>query len=198
MPERDSLLKDYMSNKTVFADVFNFMIYEGEQVLKPENLSTLSPETVVLQDAEDGKLIPSHRIRDLLMAATIMTDGHVAYAALGIENQTQVDAAMPARNMHYDSSYYMLQVEEMAAARRAKSEKPTKGKFSSKFRRGDLLIPTVTATLFFSPERWTGPRTLYDMFGYVDPRLKRFLPNYSANIIVPAELEERDFRKMTT
>ena len=161
MPERDSLLKDYMSNKTVFADVFNFMIYEGEQVLKPENLSTLSPETVVLQDAEDGKLIPSHRIRDLLMAATIMTDGHVAYAALGIENQTQVDAAMPARNMHYDSSYYMLQVEEMAAARRAKSEKPTKGKFSSKFRRGDLLIPTVTATLFFSPERWTGPRTLF-------------------------------------
>ena len=38
MGKQDLLAKKYMSDNEKFADVFNYYLYNGKQVIKPENL----------------------------------------------------------------------------------------------------------------------------------------------------------------
>ena len=39
MGQEDTTTKIFISNNRVFADVFNFFLYNGEQKIKPENLT---------------------------------------------------------------------------------------------------------------------------------------------------------------
>lgn len=41
MGKIDTITKDYMKNNSVFADAFNFYVYGGRQVIRPENLREL-------------------------------------------------------------------------------------------------------------------------------------------------------------
>ena len=54
----------------------------------------------------------------------------------------------------------------------------TSDEFLSGFRRGDKLIPIITATVLLSNKEWKGPRDLYDMLDVKDDTLLRFIPNY--------------------
>ena len=38
MGKQDLLAKEYMSDNEKFADVFNYYLYEGRQIIKSENL----------------------------------------------------------------------------------------------------------------------------------------------------------------
>ena len=38
MGKEDTAMKAYMSQNRVFADIFNFYLYQGEQVIVPEQL----------------------------------------------------------------------------------------------------------------------------------------------------------------
>ena len=38
MRQADTLTKEYLSNNEIFADVFNYLIYDGQQRILPENL----------------------------------------------------------------------------------------------------------------------------------------------------------------
>lgn len=65
-------------------------MYDGEQKIRPEQLRELDTTEIA---------ILLNEYRALLKSATIMEDGEAAYVLLGIENQTEVHYAMPARNM---------------------------------------------------------------------------------------------------
>ena len=39
MRQADALTKEYLSNNEIFADVFNYLIYDGQQRILPENLN---------------------------------------------------------------------------------------------------------------------------------------------------------------
>ena len=41
MGSKDVVSKDYMRDESIFADVFNFKIYGGRQVVKPQSLTEL-------------------------------------------------------------------------------------------------------------------------------------------------------------
>ena len=44
----DIVTKNYMKNSTVFADAFNYFVYKGEQVIKPENLQELDTTEIAI------------------------------------------------------------------------------------------------------------------------------------------------------
>ncbi len=48
MGAKDTVTKEYMSNNSVFADAFNYLLYEGEQVIKPDNLTSLDTTFVAV------------------------------------------------------------------------------------------------------------------------------------------------------
>ena len=158
MGQKDISTKDYMKENTVFADAFNKFIYKGEQVIKPENLKPLDTDLTVIPYGADGAGAPTQKYRDVLKSATVMVDDRAAYLLLGIESQSEVNHAMPVRNMVYDALQYAAQVEEAARSHREArkagdpkelAKKPDGGEYLSGFYREDRLIPVITLAVYF-------------------------------------------------
>ena len=94
----DMVTKQYMRENTVFADAFNFLLYDGENVIRPENLKELDTTELVVPFAVDNtdnrQAEAVQKYRDILKMTTVMTDDTAAYVLLGVESQTDVHYAM--------------------------------------------------------------------------------------------------------
>ena len=64
MADKDTITKDYMQDSATFADAFNFLIYGGKQVIKPEQLRPLDTTSIVLPYGEDSKTVPIQKYRE--------------------------------------------------------------------------------------------------------------------------------------
>ena len=186
MSDKDTITKDYMQDKEIFADAFNFLLYGGRQVIKPEQLRPLDTTSIVLPYGDDSKPIPVQKYRDILKMVTAMEDDKAAYMLLGIENQSEIHYAMPVRNMLYDSIQYVAQVEETAKSHKMGDRMPeTRAEFLSGFYKTDKLLPVITLTLYFGPDEWTAPKDLHGMLS-ADEEILPFVDNYHLHLIAPA------------
>ena len=196
MGKKDTITKDYMSDNATFADAFNFLIYGGKQVIKPEQLKELDTTAIALPYGEGERPVPIQKYRDLLKA---MTDGNIAYVLLGIENQSEIHYAMPPKNMLYDAAEYVSQVEDTAKSHHSGKEKSETGaEYLSGFYRTDKLLPVITLTVYFGAEKWNAPKSLYEMFGNIEPEILKFVSDYRVNLISPADIADEDFSKFHT
>lgn len=110
MAEKDIVTKNFMSDNVRFADAFNYLLFDGEQVIKPDSLSEVdSTETVVEVKTKDA--LVAQKFRDVLKYTTVKQDSNVYYVMLGIENQTKSDKTMVVRNMVYDAMQYLSQIK---------------------------------------------------------------------------------------
>lgn len=48
MGRMDTMTKEYLAHNDVFADAFNYLIYDGRQVIHPETLRELDTTGIVL------------------------------------------------------------------------------------------------------------------------------------------------------
>ena len=157
MGQADTVIKAYMRANAVFADAFNYLLYDGKAVVDPGKLKEVdATEIALLFGAQEKNLKRQEeavqRYRDLLKAAVIMGDGRRAYILLGIENQTDIHYAMPVKNAIYDALQYGRQVSEIAARHRKnrqKEKKPSNGEYLSGFYKEDRLMPVITLVLHF-------------------------------------------------
>ena len=86
----------------VFADIWNFIAFDGKSVIQPIDLLGTKART---QFKVDGKLHEQER-----NVAKIWMAGEVRFALLGLENQTVVDENMLLRVISYDGANYKEQV----------------------------------------------------------------------------------------
>lgn len=93
MGKVDTVTKAYMRKNNIFADAFNYLIYERKPVVDLEQLRELDTTEIALpfgsQEKENGQsddLVQKYR--DILKSAVVMQEDEVAYILLGIENQT--------------------------------------------------------------------------------------------------------------
>lgn len=200
MGKKDTITKQYMEDNAVFADAFNYLLYDGEQVIEPERLHILDTTKVQVPYGADGAVITVQKVRDELKVLTVMTDERSVYAILGIENQAEIHYAMPVKNMLYDALEYAEQVRKAAISHRkaGDSKGHTSGEYLSGFYKEDRLIPVVTLVVFFSPEPWAGPMCLYDMLYPVDKGILAMIDNYTINLIAPDRIPEGDLQKFRT
>ena len=160
-----------MRRNAVFADAFNYLLYDGRAVINPHNLKEIDPTEIALPfGARDGKENRKQKeetvqkYRDLLKSAVIMEDGKTAYVLLGIENQTDIHYAMPVKNAIYDALQYGRQVSDIAARHRADRKKHSEtekkvsgGEYLSGFYKEDRLTPVITLVIHFGAKEWDGP-----------------------------------------
>jgi len=66
--------------------VFNFYIYGGDQVIRPEQLEERDPTEIALPYGADGAAVPVQKFRDAQKLYAAMTDGDLEYVLYGIEN----------------------------------------------------------------------------------------------------------------
>ena len=203
----DAITKAYIRKNEVFADAFNYFMHDGAQVIQPEQLKELDPTEIAILFNENNTKEPQNakkeiiqKYRDHLKLATIKEDGESAYILLGIENQTDVNYAMPVRNMLYDALQYTRQVTMIADKHRAQKGKSEYGasnraEFISGFHKNDKLLPVITLVLFFNADEWDGPRSLMDMMEITNPIIRRLVVDYPIYVIAPQSLKDSDFEK---
>ncbi len=121
----DAVTKQYMKENTVFADAFNFLLYNEENVILPQTLRELDTAEVVIPFTVDDKgkkqAQAVQKYRDILKMTTVMTDDKAAYVLFGVEAQTDIHYAMPVRNVIYDALQYGRQVTEVSKRNRKNS-----------------------------------------------------------------------------
>ena len=102
----DTETKAFMSDPARFADAFNYLIYDGQQVIKPGDLKPLDTKEIAIPFGHNAR-VPEQKFRDVLKLVSVMRDGEAIYAVLGLENQTRVHYAMPVKDMLYDAMNYV-------------------------------------------------------------------------------------------
>ena len=202
MGRLDICTKDYVEDNNVFADVFNFFLYEGEQRIRPEMLMSVDTAEVTIPYNEDGNNVPSQKFRHKMKILSAKKDMSAVYLILGMENQSEIHYAMPVKCMVYDAFQYASQVEKTArdhrGERRKVKEKITSGEFMSGFYKEDRLIPVITLVIYFGTDEWDGPRTLQQMYMMQNEKLLPFMPDYKINLLVPQEMSDEEIERFQT
>ncbi len=195
MAHKDVLTKDYMQLKDVFADVFNFFLFDGNPVIQPQQLQEKSTEIFEIRKLPSGKNQTVQQFRDLLCLLSMNDEKH-SYLLLGIENQTQVHYAMPVRSMLYDALQYRDQIKQITKQRRLEKQKAIgSAEFLSGFQKDDHLQPVITLVVYFGTDPWDGPRSIHEMFCDLPPDLLTHIPDYKLHLVEPAALSDEDLQK---
>ena len=175
----DSADKVYWRQNETFADLFNAYLYNGEQVIKSEELEEL--DTDASDVVEIGEVKESVKgARDVIKIAKKYNG--VEYVLLAIENQEGIHYAMPIRVMGYDHYSYNKQYNDRKNYYKKNDIKLKDDEFLSGIRKTDKFLPVITLVLYYGEKDWDGPRSLYDMLVIPD-RIKHFVGNYPINII---------------
>lgn len=198
----DKETKAYMRENAIFADAFNFLLYDGVQKIQPGLLRELDTTELAQLPGTDEKQLSEviQKYRDVLKTAVIMQDEKASYLLLGIENQTDVHYAMPVRNMLYDAMQYAKQVSELAADHRERRAelKMTGAEYLSGFLKTDKLLPVITLVIHFSAAEWDGAKSLHEMLEWPDIHLKEYVQDYKIHLIDPVSIRPEEFEKFST
>ena len=195
MGEKDTLSMEYLSDNTRFADICNYCLFDGQEVIRAEDLKELDTKEFLKLAGLNQKGQQISRIRDILKHAVIRSTGDCTYLIIGVENQTQIHYAMPVRGMIYDALNYGRQVNTISKHHRDKSDLKKPAEFLSGFTADDYLTPVVTITVYWGSEPWDAPRSLHEMF-HSNSALLKYVADYKLNLISPAEIT--DFEKFRT
>lgn len=195
----DIVTKNYLKDPYIFADIFNYYIYGGKQVIKPNELTERDTAKIALPYGSDGEAVAVQKFRDVQKLYAAKTDGKALYILFGIESQANVHLAMPVRNGLYDMMDYASQVEQIAKLHKRndkRKKKPDKDEFLSGFWREDRLIPSITLTIYFSPEPWDAPLSLSEMMGEMSPQTRAFLNDYRIHLMAPAQMSDDEIMQL--
>lgn len=189
--EKNIATNEFVKQNEVFADIVNYAIYDGKQIVKAADLTEKSVTENLLWN-ENEKIIGKEMARDVLKSCVIKQDAQVTYVIIGIENQTEINTVMPVRNLLYDTLSYARQIKEISIHNKKEKRVKTSGEFLSGFCQDDKLVPVITITVCYDPQTWYGAKTLKEMLYEVDPCIMKYVPDYKICLISPSQIYDYD------
>ena len=162
--KKDIAEKTFIALNDVFADIFNVLLFQGRQVITPDQLEDMP--SVSQYKADDERLHEQERDTYKLWR------GHgINLILMGVENQTKPDKDMPFRIIGYDGAAYRSQLLK-------KEEASVNGK--TKRKRCRERYPVITVVLYFGEKSWKHPKTLKESFypKLPDDEITKVLQNY--------------------
>ena len=184
MGKNNNVLNRYFSDKRRFADLFNGVYFNGNCVIKPENLEEASEvynETLSNGQTHGGKREHIERVRDIKMR---LKSGETL-TILAIENQNQVDYSMPFRCMQYDTMEYGRQLEQLRKKNQEQDNFESWAERCCKIKKNDRLAPVYTLCIYHGEEPWDGSRSLRDMmdFGEDADGMSNYFADYPMRLL---------------
>ena len=170
MAEKDITEKLLEEQNDVFADIINTLVFGGKQVIKEEDLESISALSVYKM-AGDLR----YQERDVLKA---WRRGCIRIAVYGLENQTNVDHDIPLRVISYDGAMYRAQLDE-------------------KLPEGGKRYPVITLVLYFGKGRWAGPKNLLGRLS-VPKELEDLVSDYRINVFEIGQLSEEKIKQFSS
>lgn len=192
MGKSDISIKQWLSVKCRFADLFNGILFNGEQIINADELTEINSESDILITDKTSKTRTVQRHRDIVMKWQ-----GVNLVVLAVENQQNVNYAMPIRNMLYDSLSYSDQIQAIWNEHSEEDRKNADiAELFSGFRKNDTLCPVITIVFYFGSEKlWDGAKTLHDMFKMplndkLKAALNKYVPNYHINLLDVSNIDD--------
>ncbi len=191
MGKNNAAVKQWLGNRRRFADLFNGVIFGGEQIVLADDLEMTDSEANILDVEKGGKAKEIRRHRDIVMKWTQGAE----LVVLACENQEKVHYAMPVRGIVYDGLSYTEQIQRLWDTLSSEEKKNISDEeFLSRFRKTDKLYPVITIVLYYGKEKWDGNMELYEMFedSFKEnlEKIKQYIPNYRINMIDVGNSEE--------
>ncbi len=101
----DIIIKNYWHNDQQFADFFNAVLFDGQQIIKPDELEDLDTEqSSILEHRKYAESIGASRDNVKIRKKSLLYG--VEFVILGTEGQEHIHYAMPMRVMGYDYGTY--------------------------------------------------------------------------------------------
>ena len=187
----------------VFADIFNNLFFEGNAVLREEELVALPTESY-MKKVDGAQREGSRDIHKAVL--TGQNDfGHSAFVDIqksdrnggryrlicGLENQTGVDNTMPERIMMYDCADYEEQIRLLMDQNR----KEQREAFVKRLHDDQRLAPVITLVLYYGSKEGERPRSLHDMLEFpeeIEECVKPLVADYPMNLIRVGGLSEEE------
>lgn len=161
MGQKDISEKILEAYNDVFSDIVNVLLFDGQEVLKAEELEDQAPRTAYKVDGKYREIE-----RDV---AKRWKNKNIRVACIGMENQTEADGDMPLRVIGYDGAEYRSQLNSNSQASR---------------------YPVVTLVLYFGYKKhWDQPFTLHECLNIPD-EFRPFVSDYRINIFEIAYLSK--------
>lgn len=176
----DTVLKNYWRNNEQFADLFNAVLFDGRNVIKPEELEDAdTEESSVLEHKEYAESIQA--ARDNIKIRKKSTKHGVEYVLLGNENQQHIHYAIPMRIMGYDYGTYKKQYDDNAKKYQT-SEGIGDDEYLSRMRRTDKFVPVISIVIYYGEKPWDGPTTLHGMLD-IPNELTQYVNDYKVLLV---------------
>ncbi len=189
--KKDMKSKEFLRKAENFADAFNYYLYQGKKVIAESDLEEKDAEELIYIGKSHGS-IAYRRLRDLLRGCVIKSDVKTTYLLLGIENQSELHYAMPVKNLLYDALDYAGQVKRTADSHDKNSDNLARAEFLSGFTIKDRLTPVISLVIYWGDKEWDAPKSLSDMFGDIDERVRDYISDYRINLITPYDIDDFD------
>ncbi len=170
MAEKDITQKILESYNDVFADIVNVLLFDGRQVIRPDELEDQAPRSAYKADG---------RVREIERdVAKRWSRNNIRIACIGLENQTEPDPYMPLRVFSYDGAEYRAQL--------------------TRENLGRPCYPVVTLVLYFGHTRhWDKPLTLHEALGVAE-EFRPFVPDIKINLFEIAWLSREQVEKFNS
>ena len=170
--EKDMTNKILETKNKIFADIMNVFLFNGEQVVKEDELT---PADIESHYKADGSIHSQER--DILKFYANAVIG--IKSVIGVENQSDVDQFMPIRIFSYDGAEYRHQYADLK---------------SGKIKRG---YPVVTLLLYFGTEDWNYGKNLHSCLD-IPERLLPFVNDYKMNFFSMKDLTKEQINMFQT
>ena len=180
MGKKDDYQFDYLDDNVRFADQINGALFNGKQVVKPEELEPEDTQIVSIGNMDEtGKKKPRN-IRTMVDKVRIWKGRKLH--VLVVENQNYVDYQMVLRNMLSESMGYRKQWKKKKRIHTAAKDLKDKDEYLSGINKEEKFAPIITLVVYFGTDHpWDGARCLHDLLD-IDEELKEYVTNYKLNL----------------
>ncbi len=168
MGEKDTVTKTLESHESVFADILNVLLFDGESVISADELSPADKES---QYKVSGEIRSQQRD-----VSKFWHNTHINLAFIGIENQVAPDKLMPLRVINYDGSVYRNQYK-------AAQENNDK-----------TCYPVITLVIYFGKKEWNYGKNLHSCLNIPDALLP-FVNDYKMNFYSIKDMQPEQIQK---
>lgn len=180
----DTVLKNYWNDNEQFADLFNAVLFDGESVIKADELEDAdTEESTVLENKEYVESIQASR--DVIKIQKKSKTLGVEFVMYGLENQERIHYAMPMRVMGYDYMAYKKQYDS-----NSKKYQNSKGmdedEYLSRMKRTDKFTPVITVVVYYGEKPWDGATSLHGMLN-IPPKMINLISDYKMNLVEARE-----------
>ncbi len=180
----DTVLRNYWRNNERFADFFNVVLFDGKQLIKPEELEDRdTEESSILEHRKYAETIQSSR--DNIKIRKRSTVYGVEFVMLGIEHQGHIHYAMPMRIMGYDYGVYKKQYDDNSSKYKT-AEGMEADEYLSHMKKTDKFAPLITVVVYYGEKKWDGAVSLHGMLD-IPEEMKGYVNDYKMLLIEAAK-----------